>query len=124
MAMRKERAMDHRGDLSRAERRLLLLPALASVVFGLGPILLPGPFWQFLLPGRIDLYIYELAGAAMFGYAVALFGALRQPRWVPVRLVVLAVLVFNLGSLLACGTALAGGAPSPSMSVIGAAALG
>ena len=85
--------------------------------------MLPGPFWQFLLPGRIDLYIYELAGAAMFGYAVALFGALRRPRWVPVRLVVLAVLVFNLGSLWPVAPRWPA-APAPSIYVIAVVALG
>ena len=49
-----------------------------------------------------DAYIYQLAGAATLGYGVALSIGLFQQDWLAVRLPVIAVLVFNLGSLYAC----------------------
>jgi hypothetical protein len=116
--------MERSQELSRSERRLLLLPLLAGVFFGLGPLLLPGPFGVFLGGQGTDPYIYQLAGAATFGYAVALLGALQAGGWVAVRLPVLAVLVFNLASLIACGTAIAGGTAAPMVYVILVASLG
>jgi len=53
-------------------------------------------------PGN-DPFIYRLAGAATFGYAVGLTLGLRQGTWAAVKLAVIAVLTFNLASLYTCG---------------------
>ncbi len=85
---------------------LLALPLVAGAVFGLFPLLIPVSFGRFLdFPGN-DPFIYQLAGAATFGYTVALVLGLREGTWVAVKLPVKAVLTFNLASLYACGVEL------------------
>jgi len=111
-------------ELSPAERGLLALPMLGGIVFGILPL-----FFSKLLaaltgaPGN-DPYIYWLAGAATFGYAVALGMGLRQAAWAPLRLVAAAVLTFNLGSLYACAMEIAGGQAQPLVYLILLASLG
>ena len=88
--------------LSSLERILLLLPTAGGLVFGLFPLLLGGSFGAtFGAPGN-DSFIYRLGGAATLGYAVALILGLRQGDWMPLRLVVVATLAFNLASIYAC----------------------
>ena len=88
--------------LSNFERILLLLPLAGGVVFGALPFLFGGAFGKALgFPGN-DSFVYRLAGAATFGYAVALIMGLRRGDWTPLRLVVIATLTFNLASILAC----------------------
>lgn len=97
------------NELSKTEKILLILPMIGGTLFGLFPFLLGGAFGSlFGAPGN-DSFVYRLAGAASFGYVVALALGLRQNAWTPVRLVVVAVLVFNLASLYACVTELASG---------------
>jgi hypothetical protein len=88
--------------LSNLERILLLLPLVGGVVFGALPFLFGGAFGKALgFPGN-DSFVYRLAGAATFGYAVALIMGLRRGDWTPLRLVVIATLTFNLASIFAC----------------------
>src|SRR5260370_29641247 len=95
--------MDTSSRLSGLERWLLVIPLLGGLVFGLLPLLVPAPFASFTgFPGN-DPFIYRLAGAATFGYAAALILGMWQGTWAAVRLVVIAVLTFNLASLYACG---------------------
>lgn len=95
--------MDTSTRLSTLERWLIALPLAAGIVFGLFPLLAPEQFASLTgFPG-IDPYIYRLAGAATFGYAVGLAFGLRQGTWAAVKLVVISVLTFNLASLYACG---------------------
>ena len=90
-----------RTKLDNLERTLLLLPLAGGVVFGLLPFLLGSALGKLGgFPGN-DALIYRLAGAATFGYAVALFLGLRQGAWAPMRSVVIAVLSFNLASIFA-----------------------
>lgn len=98
--------MDTSVRLSGLERWLLVVPLAGGLVFGLFPLLLPTAFATFTGFAGNDPFIDRLAGAATFGYAVALIGGLRQGTWAAVRLVVIAVLTFNLGSLYACGAEL------------------
>ena len=94
-------SMEKRMKLSNLERVLLLLPIAGGLVFGLGPLLLGGAFGAALgFPGN-DSFIYRLAGAATLGYAIALIMGLRQDDWMPLRLVVVATLAFNLASIYA-----------------------
>ncbi len=98
--------MDTSSRLSTLERWLLVIPLAGGLVFGLFPLLVPALFA--MLTGYIgnDPYIYRLAGAATFGYAVALIMGIRQGSWMAVRLVVIAVLTFNMASLYACASEL------------------
>jgi hypothetical protein len=95
-------ANEERTKLSNLERILLLLPLAGGLVFGALPFLFGGAFGRALgAPGN-DSFIYRLAGAATFGYAVALMIGLRRSEWAPMRLVVIATLTFNLASIFAC----------------------
>ncbi len=95
--------MDTSTRLSSLERWLLVLPIIGGALFGLCPLLAPGQFAA-ITTGYAgnDAFIYRLAGAATFGYAVALVLGVRQGTWAAVRLIVIAVLTFNLASLYAC----------------------
>ncbi len=104
-------AVSHEGKmaLSNLERVLLLLPTAGGLVFGIFPFLLGGVFGAVLgFPGN-DSFIYRLAGAATFGYAVALILGLRQGDWSALRLVVIGTLTFNVASIYACVTQLLAG---------------
>jgi hypothetical protein len=95
--------MDTSTRLSSLERWLLVLPIIGGAIFGLFPLLAPGQFAAITTgyPGN-DAFIYRLAGAATLGYAVALILGVRQGTWAAVRLMVIAVLTFNLASLYTC----------------------
>ena len=95
--------------LSNTERMSLLLPMAGGLVFGLGPFLFGSAVGAAVgFPGN-DAYLYRLAGAAAFGYAVALIMGIRQGEWAPLRQVVIGTLTFNLASIFACVTALVAG---------------
>lgn len=91
------------------ERVLLVLPLAGGTVFGLAPLLVPGPFAALTGGSGNDPVIYRFAGAATFGYAPALALGIAQGAWRPVRLPVVAVLVFNLASLYAGALEILGG---------------
>lgn len=91
-----------RALLTDWERILLALPALAGLGMGLLLVFLPGRFAAITQFAPDDAYIYQLAGAAILGYGVALSMGLFQQNWLAVRLPVIGVLVNNLGSLYAC----------------------
>ena len=88
------------------ERALLVLPALAGLGLGFLLVFLPGSFASLTRFPADDAYIYQLAGATILGYGIALSFSLFQRDWLAVRLVVIGVLVNNLGSLYACGVAI------------------
>jgi len=92
---------DDRTKLSSLERNLLLLPLAGGLVFGLLPFLFGSAVGRLTgFPGN-DAFIYRLAGAATFGYAVALIAGIRQGNWAPMRTVVIALLTFNIASIFA-----------------------
>jgi hypothetical protein len=95
--------------LSSWERALLVLPALAGLGLGFFLVFLPGRFAALTQFAADDAYIYQLAGATILGYGVALSLSLFQQEWLAVRLVVIGVLVNNLGSLYACAIAIFSG---------------
>jgi len=100
---------EDRTKLSNLERILLLLPMAGGLVFGLGPFLLGSAVGAAVgFPGN-DAFIYRLAGAAAFGYAVALIMGIRKGTWAPLRQVVIGTLTFNLASIFACVAALVAG---------------
>ena len=88
------------------ERALLVLPALAGLALGILLVFMPDRFATLFQFAPDDVYIYQLAGAAIMGYGVALTLSVFERAWLAVRLVVIGVLVNNLGSLYACGAEL------------------
>lgn len=96
------KAANQLSQLSNLERTLLLLPTLAGVVFGVLPFFMGGAFGKAVGYSGNDTFIYRLAGAATLGYGIALILGLRQKEWAPLRLVVIATLIFNLASIYAC----------------------
>jgi hypothetical protein len=93
---------EERAKLSNVERMLLLLPMAGGLIFGLGPFLIGSAVGAAVgFPGN-DAFIYRLAGAAAFGYAVALIIGIRQGEWAPLRQVVIGTLTFNVASIFAC----------------------
>lgn len=102
-----------KSSLSAWERALLVLPALAGLVLGILLVFLPGGFAALTQLPADDAYIYQLAGAAILGYGIALSIGLFRQAWLPVRLVVVGILINNLGSLYACAiTIFTGHGPS------------
>jgi hypothetical protein len=73
---------------------VLVLATISAAVFGLGPQL-PGPFASFMGYRGSDEYIYRLAGAACFGYAVMGIQELRSLHWDDMRLPSVMALIFN-----------------------------
>lgn len=109
--------------LTPIERALLLLPLFGGTVFGLLPLLAPAKLAQLVGASGDDPYIYRLAGAATFGYAPALALGLRDGRWSRLRLVVHAILAFNLVSLNAVAAEIVRGEPRLIVLVIGATSI-
>lgn len=90
-------------------RLVLLLATLAAAFFGLAPLLAPGPFATLSgLPGG-DPFVYRLAGAATFGYAVSGVLELRRAEVIALRVPVVGALVFNVLGAIAALLALTAG---------------
>jgi hypothetical protein len=97
--------------LSARERWLLVVPLLGGVAFGILPFVLPVDFPRLVGYSGDDPLVSRLAGAAALGYLVALIAGMRDGRWEAIRNVVLATLVFNVVSLIACAIEIASGRP-------------
>lgn len=97
------------------ERILLVLPALAGLLQGILLVFFPKNLAAITQFSADDSYIYQLAGAAILGYGVALSIGLFQRQWLAIRLVVIGVLVNNLGSLYACAITIFNGHVPPSV---------
>lgn len=110
--------LDQRVRLNRTERLLLLLPLAASTFVGLFQLLLPMFLAQLTGYSGNDIYIYQLSGAATFGYAGALALALRQDKWSAIRVVIIAFFTFGLGSLYACSADIISGLAKPVVYVV------
>ncbi|MBI3521516.1 MAG: hypothetical protein HY071_00275 [Chloroflexi bacterium] len=104
--------------LADLDRALLALPLIGGLVFGILPFATPAFFAGVTGYAGEDAYVYRLAGAATFGYAVALLLGMRNGDWLPLRNVVIAVFVFNLGSVFACFIELATARTSVAMFAI------
>jgi hypothetical protein len=99
--------------LTPLERWLLAIPLAGGVFFGLLPFLTPREFSTAVGYSGDDPVVARLAGAATFGYAVALFYGIRDGRWRSLRFVVLATLVFNVISIAACVIEIVAGRAQP-----------
>jgi hypothetical protein len=83
------------------ERAVLALPLVGSLALGLPLFVFPRPFARIAELAGDDTFIYELGGAAMIGYAVALALGLRSGLWAPMRFVVLGTYLFAAIAFLA-----------------------
>jgi hypothetical protein len=109
------------GSRDRAFDWLLALLVAAGAFFGLAPYLAPTVFAS--LTGFLgkDVFLYRLAGAATFGYAVGLAVGFRA-SWDAIRIPIASTFVFNAASIVACIVAIAAG-PQPVVFVILAASI-
>jgi hypothetical protein len=89
-------------------RPLLVVLIAAGAVFGLGPLLVPTQFAELVGYQGRDVFLFRLAGAATFGYSVAL-AAGYSSRWPALRIPFAATATFNLASILACAIAIVRG---------------
>lgn len=105
-------------DMTRSERLVLLVPLLGGTVFGILPYSARSLFAQVFGYSGDDPYLYRLAGAATFGYAVALALGLRDGAWRPLRPVVAATLTFNLASIAVCLVEIVRGRAQPVVYLI------
>ena len=67
---------------------------MGALAIGLPLFVFPRPFARIADLAGDDTFIYELGGAAMIGYAVALALGIRGHLWAPMRFVVLATYAF------------------------------
>lgn len=100
-------------EMSSLERGLLVIPLLGAVVFGILPLLFSKQFASLLGFTGNDTFLYRLAGAVTLGYVPGLLVTILRGEWTPARLVIVATLVFNIGSLFAVGAALLAGNAQP-----------
>ena len=101
---------------------LLLLLIAAGAFFGLAPFLAPASFAGATGFTGQDTFMYRLAGAATFAYAVGL-GAGFRAGWGALRIPIAATAIFNAASIGACAVAIAAGNPPPVVFVILAASV-
>src|SRR6266513_480710 len=83
------------------ERAVLALPLVGSLALGLPLYVFPRPFARFGGLAGDDTFIYELGGAEMIGYGVALALGVRNGLWSPIRFVILATYAFVALAFLA-----------------------
>jgi hypothetical protein len=74
---------------------------VGSLALGLPLYVFPRPFARLADLAGDDTFIYELGGAAMLGYAVALALGVRNGLWAPIRFVALATYAFSAIAFLA-----------------------
>jgi len=74
---------------------------VGSFALGLPLYVFPRPFARVVGLSGDDTFIYELGGAAMLGYAVALALGMRAALWSPMRFIVLATYAFGALAFLA-----------------------
>jgi hypothetical protein len=86
---------------------VLALPLVGSIALGLPLYLVARPFAEFAGFSGDDPFIYELGGAALLGYSVALAIGARRAEWEPMRFNVLATYVFSVVAFFAGFIALA-----------------
>ena len=82
------------------------MPLVGSIALGLPLYVLPRPFAQFAGFSGGDPFVYELGGAALLGYGVALAIGARRAEWEPMRFIVLGTYVFSVVAFLAAFVAL------------------
>src|SRR5437762_13961220 len=90
---------------------VLVLATVSAAVFGLAPQA-AGPFAALMGYKGTDEYVYRLAGAACFGYAVMGIQELRSLHWDDMRLPNVMALIFNALAFLAAIFEVVAGRPT------------
>jgi len=101
----------------RAFRGLLVLLIAAGGFFGLAPLVFPTQFADASGFSGRDVFMYRIAGAATFGYAVGLASGFRS-GWAAIRIPIASTCVFNAASIVACAVAIIGGGAQPVVYLI------
>lgn len=114
---------DSAAELTRSDRRLLVVPIVVAVFFGVVLVVIGAPFARLVGFAGRDAFFYWLAGAATLGYGVALAAGLRLGRWPAIRSVVVAEVVFQAVTLVACVLEFTGGRGSAFVGLIVVAAV-
>ena len=81
--------------LTTAWRMIVGLAALSAAVFGLLPLLAPGPFSTLFGLAGADVWIFRMAGAACFGYATAGVLSVQAPGYERFAVQNMAAITFN-----------------------------
>jgi hypothetical protein len=97
---------------------LFAIGTLASLVFGLGPLVAAGGFGRAIGYPGLDDFIYRQAGAATFGACVGGLLVLQSQRWREIRLPAVSAITFNGAAALAAIVEIVGGNPQPVVYVI------
>jgi hypothetical protein len=100
------------SDARRLRDPLFVLFILTGFAFGLGPLLGPKQFADLTGFLGTDTLVIRLAGCATLAYGVGFLLGFRVP-WREIWIAVVAVCVFNLGSLVAGVAAVAAGSAPP-----------
>jgi hypothetical protein len=98
-------------------RGLLVLLIASGTFFGLGSFLLPTQFAQATGFVGKDAFVYRIAGAATFAYAVG-FAAGFRSGWTALRIPIAGTAVFNVASIAACLVAISSGGAQPVVYLI------
>jgi hypothetical protein len=98
-------------------RGLLVLLIASGVFFGLGAFLVPTQFAEATGFAGRDVFVYRIAGAATFAYAVG-FAAGFRSGWTALRIPIAGTAVFNVASIAACIVAISGGGAQPVVYLI------
>ena len=85
-------------DLASWITALFAIGTAASLVFGMGPLIMGGAFGKALGYPGLDDFIYRQAGAATFGAAVGGVLALQSRHWREIWLAAVAALTFNVAA--------------------------
>ena len=103
-------------------RWLLVLLIAAGGFFGLAPLVFPTQFADLTGFAGQDVFMYRIAGAATFAYAIGLAAGFRS-GWSAMRIPIAATFVFNAASIVACLVAIFGGDAQPVVYLILAASI-
>jgi hypothetical protein len=104
-------------DSDRIFRPLLWLLIAAGGFFGLAATIAPATFASLTGFAGTDLFVYRLAGAATFAYAIGLTAGARA-SWAELRIPIASTFAFNVASIFACVVTIASGGAPPIVFVI------
>jgi hypothetical protein len=90
-------------------KAILALATLSAGVFGVLPLLAPGPFATLFGLSGTDGWVFRLAGAGCLGYATAGIASLMAPGYGLMRIQNIAAITFNLLGAISSWIAVVGG---------------
>jgi hypothetical protein len=114
--------LDSGRSLDALARVIIGLATLSAGVFGVLPLLAPGPFATLFGLAGTDVWVYRLAGAGCLGYATAGIATLMATGYRPVRIQNFAAISFNALGATSAWIAIAAGTGGWLAPVVAAAA--